>query len=187
MINGFLAVACATAIGLVNPPDRRGDDLEHVTGLLTLTGFYEHVATLIGARSRATDRHLIIAVADLDGYSMLLSLAGPAGARGCGDRAAHPVEQDAGVGGGEQVSEQELGLVDMGEHGLAAGGLAQLLRGGDAGTPPGDRQHRRGQHPDTHAARRRREPGRPRRDPGPGRHSHDPGAHRRRQSDPSDH
>ena len=26
---------CATAIGLVNPPDRRGDDLEHVTGLLT--------------------------------------------------------------------------------------------------------------------------------------------------------
>ena len=51
MISGFLAVACATAIGLVNPPDRRGDDLEHVTGLLTLTGFYEHVATLIGARS----------------------------------------------------------------------------------------------------------------------------------------
>ncbi len=81
VVNGFLAVACATAISLVNPHDRRGDDIEHVTGLLTVTGFYEQVATLIGARSRATDRHLIVAVADLDSYSLLRSLAGAAGAR----------------------------------------------------------------------------------------------------------
>lgn len=77
-INGFAAFACVMVIKMLDTQIRH--DIEPLTGLLTRDAFFEKVLTLIGARSRNDDLHLVIAVLDLDGYSALLSMSGVAGA-----------------------------------------------------------------------------------------------------------
>jgi GGDEF domain-containing protein len=80
VINVFTGFACIMVLRLIDLQVRYSD-IEPLTGLLTRAGFYEKVATLIGARSRHDDRYLVIAVVNLDSFSLLLSLAGAAGAR----------------------------------------------------------------------------------------------------------
>ncbi|GAC1640945.1 MAG: hypothetical protein NVS4B6_12290 [Mycobacterium sp.] len=53
-------------------------DLSPLTGLLTAHGFYDDVATLMGARSRREDRYLAAVVIDIDNYSALLAVEGAA-------------------------------------------------------------------------------------------------------------
>jgi GGDEF domain-containing protein len=53
-------------------------DLTPLTGLLTTDGFYDDVATLMGARSRREDRYLAAVVIDIDNYSALMAMEGAA-------------------------------------------------------------------------------------------------------------
>ena len=78
LVNAFAAVACVMVIRLIDM-QIRSSDIEPLTGLLTRNAFYENVATLIGARGRHDDRYLVIAVVNLDSFSLLLSFAGAAG------------------------------------------------------------------------------------------------------------
>ncbi len=65
VINVFTGFACIMVLRLIDLQVRYSD-IEPLTGLLTRAGFYEKVATLIGARSRHDDRYLVIAVVNLD-------------------------------------------------------------------------------------------------------------------------
>ena len=82
LLNVFGAFLCRTSIRLIDI-DNRHNGVEPLTGLLNRDGFSAKVAELIGARSRQDDRYLVVAVVNLDSYSLLLSLGGAAG----GDRA----------------------------------------------------------------------------------------------------
>lgn len=77
MINAFAAFITRVLLQLVRVdiPDHH---LEPLTGLLTRDGFYEHVATLLGARNREDDRYLVVAVLHIDSFSMVTSLRGAA-------------------------------------------------------------------------------------------------------------
>lgn len=79
MIVAFVAFACRTAINLVDS-DILNPDLEPLTGLLNRDGLHDKAATLLSARSRDDDRFFVIAVFNLDSFSLLTGLAGPAGA-----------------------------------------------------------------------------------------------------------
>jgi GGDEF domain-containing protein len=79
LVNVFAVFVCRMVIRLIDNQIRH-NDLEPLTGLLNRDAFYDQVATLIGARNRAEDRYLAVALVSLDNYSALLSLAGAAGA-----------------------------------------------------------------------------------------------------------
>jgi GGDEF domain-containing protein len=74
-------------------------DLTPLTGLPTTEGFYDDVATLIGARSRREDRYLAAVVIDIDNYSALLAVEGAgAGTRATvdtGDKLRRTVRREA--------------------------------------------------------------------------------------------
>lgn len=55
------------------------EDLDPLTGLLTRDAFYSGTSTLIGARQRDEDRYLVLAVAEIDGLSAVVSVQGPRG------------------------------------------------------------------------------------------------------------
>jgi len=78
LVNVFAVFVCRTAIRLIDI-DNRHDGIEPLTGLLNRDAFSEKVAELIGARSRQDDRYLVVAVVNLDSYSLLLSVDGAAG------------------------------------------------------------------------------------------------------------
>lgn len=78
-IVAFVAFACRTAIRLVDS-DILNPDLEPLTGLLNRDGLHDKAATLLAARSRDDDRFFVIAVFNLDSFSLLTGLAGPDGA-----------------------------------------------------------------------------------------------------------
>jgi GGDEF domain-containing protein len=78
LVNVFAVFLCRTAIRLIDI-DNRHDGIEPLTGLLNSDAFSEKVAELIGARSRQDDRYLVVAVVNLDSYSLLLSVGGAAG------------------------------------------------------------------------------------------------------------
>lgn len=55
--------------------------IDPMTGLLNRTAFDERVATILGARDRLNDRHLIVAVIGLDTHGLLTSMGQHAPAR----------------------------------------------------------------------------------------------------------
>ena len=86
LINVFVAFAARLVLRLLDTDIPHGD-IEPLTGLLNRDAFYDRVATLIGARSRRDDRHLVVIVVNLDGFSLLTAITGKAGAhRPCRDR-----------------------------------------------------------------------------------------------------
>ena len=83
MIVIFVAFACRTAIRLVDTDtdtDILNPDIEPLTGLLNRDGLHDKAATLLSARSRDDDRYFVLAVFNLDSFSLLTGLSGPAGA-----------------------------------------------------------------------------------------------------------
>ncbi len=75
--NVFIAVTVRMAMRLVEA--RMLDpDIEPLTGLFTRRAFDEQFATLIGSRSRDDDRYLVVLVANLDGFSVVTDMGGPA-------------------------------------------------------------------------------------------------------------
>ena len=78
LINVFVAFAARLVLRLLDTDIPHGD-IEPLTGLLNRDAFYDRVATLIGARSRREDRHLVVIVVSLDGFSLLTAMTGKAG------------------------------------------------------------------------------------------------------------
>lgn len=80
VIVAFVAFACRTAIWLVDvDTDILSPDLEPLTGLLNRDGLHDKAATLLSARSRDDDRFVVLAVFNLDSFSLLSGLEGEAG------------------------------------------------------------------------------------------------------------
>jgi diguanylate cyclase (GGDEF)-like protein len=73
--------------------------IEPLTGLLNRHAFYEQVATLIGARSRNDDRHLVVVVVNIDGFSLVTGMSGEAGGKrtrvAVGQRLRESLRRDA--------------------------------------------------------------------------------------------
>ena len=88
MVNIFAAFACATVIRLVGS-ELFERDVEPITGLLNRDGFYRSAATLLASRSRGDDRHLVVAVVNIDNFTLLTAMGGAA----AGDRARVVVAQ----------------------------------------------------------------------------------------------
>ncbi|WP_264065368.1 GGDEF domain-containing protein [Mycolicibacterium komossense] len=88
LVSVFAAFACRMVIRLLDTETVYGE-IEPLTGLLNKDAFYDKVATLIGARSRDDDQYLVVAVLNLDSYSLLVDMAGGAN----GDRARVEVGQ----------------------------------------------------------------------------------------------
>jgi len=78
LINVFVAFAARMVLRLLDTDIPHGD-IEPLTGLLNRDAFYDRVATLIGARSRRDDRHLVVIVVNLDDFSLLTATTGKAG------------------------------------------------------------------------------------------------------------
>jgi len=78
LINVFVAFAARLVLRLLDTDIPHGD-IEPLSGLLNRDAFYDRVATLIGARSRGEDRHLVVIVVNLDGFSLLTAMTGKAG------------------------------------------------------------------------------------------------------------
>jgi diguanylate cyclase (GGDEF)-like protein len=79
LINVFVAFAGRMVLRLLDTTILDGD-IEPLTGLLNRDAFYDRVDTLIGTRSRRDDRHLVVIVVNLDGFSLLTAMTGKAGA-----------------------------------------------------------------------------------------------------------
>ncbi|BBY50761.1 diguanylate cyclase [Mycolicibacterium arabiense] len=75
---GFVAFACRMAIRVIDSDVLHGE-VEPLTGLLDRRGFDDRIATSLSARSREDDRYLVIAVVNLDSFSLVTSLRGVAG------------------------------------------------------------------------------------------------------------
>ncbi len=88
LVNVFVAFACRMGIRLIETEVRYGE-IEPLTGLLDREAFFDQVATLIGARGRGADHHLVLLVANLDSFSLLTGMEGVAG----GNRARVAVAQ----------------------------------------------------------------------------------------------
>lgn len=74
LIKLFVTVSCQMVIQLIDADVRQGE-IEPLTGLLNRDTFYQAAATLLGARSRGGDRHLVIAVVNIDSFSLLTGAA----------------------------------------------------------------------------------------------------------------
>ena len=77
LVNGFAVLASRLVIRLIANDTIHGD-LEPVTGLFSRDGFYEQVATLIGARNRNDDRRLVVVIVNLDNHALLADMHGAA-------------------------------------------------------------------------------------------------------------
>lgn len=88
LVNVFVAFTTRAVIGLIDTEVNYGE-IEPLTGLLNRAAFYERIATVLGARTRDDDRHLIVVVANLDSFSLLTAIAGVSG----GDRARIAIAQ----------------------------------------------------------------------------------------------
>lgn len=88
LLNIFVAFICRMVIRLIETEVGYGE-IEPLTGLLDRQAFSNQLATLIGARSRGDDHHLVLMVVNLDSFSLLTGLDGVAG----GNRARVAVAQ----------------------------------------------------------------------------------------------
>ena len=77
LVNVFVAFSSRVLIRLLDNDIHT--DIEPLTGLLDRDGFYDRVATVIGARSRDDDRHLVMMVINVDNFSLLLAMTGDSG------------------------------------------------------------------------------------------------------------
>jgi diguanylate cyclase (GGDEF)-like protein len=75
MVNVFAVFGCRTLLRLISTEVLLGD-IEPVTGLLTRDAFAEQVATMMNCRGRGDDRYLVVAVANLDNFSILREMTG---------------------------------------------------------------------------------------------------------------
>lgn len=75
LVNLFAAFTCRVILQLVRT-DVPNEHMEPVTGLLTQDGFRQHIATLLGARSRQDDRFLVLLVIGVDHFDTLRSQRG---------------------------------------------------------------------------------------------------------------
>lgn len=78
-MNVFAAAACWVSVRLILA-DTETDEIEPLTGLLSRTGFYAHAGRLLGAGQRDEDRYLVLAVLNIDGYSLVTGMSGESGA-----------------------------------------------------------------------------------------------------------
>ena len=76
VVINLAAVFVARSVIRLLDRDAPDGDLVPRTGLRTTDGFYDDVATLMGARSRREDRYLAAVVIDIDNYSALLAVEG---------------------------------------------------------------------------------------------------------------
>jgi diguanylate cyclase (GGDEF)-like protein len=79
LVNVFPVFGCRTLLQLINA-EVLLDDVEPLTSLLTRDAFAEKVATLMSSRGRGGDRYLVVAVVNLDNFSVLEDIAGVAAA-----------------------------------------------------------------------------------------------------------
>jgi GGDEF domain-containing protein len=70
-----MCFGCRTLLRLINAEVLFGD-VEPLTGLLTRDAFAEKVATLMSSRGRGDDRYLVVAVVNLDNFSLLQDMDG---------------------------------------------------------------------------------------------------------------
>jgi diguanylate cyclase (GGDEF)-like protein len=75
LVNVFVAFACRMVIRLIETEVRYGE-IEPLTGLLNREGFFNRIATLIGARRRDDDHQLVVMVINLDSFSLLTGITG---------------------------------------------------------------------------------------------------------------
>src|SRR4051812_9036838 len=75
LINVFVAFAGRMVLRLLDTKILDGD-IEPLTGLLNRDAFYDRVDTLIGTRRRRDDRHRVVMVVNLDGFSLLTAMTG---------------------------------------------------------------------------------------------------------------
>lgn len=75
LINVFVVFSCRMVMRLLNSDTSRAD-IEPLTGLLNRDAFYQEAATLLAARSRDDDRHLVVAVVNIDSFGLHTDLAG---------------------------------------------------------------------------------------------------------------
>jgi diguanylate cyclase (GGDEF)-like protein len=75
LVNVFVAFACRMGIRLIETEVRYGE-IEPLTGLLNREGFFDRIATLIGARRRDDDHQLVVMVINLDSFSLLTGMTG---------------------------------------------------------------------------------------------------------------
>ena len=108
--------AVFVARGVIRLLDKNvaGADLTPLTGLLTTDGFYDDVATLMGARSRREDRYLAAVVIDIDNYSALLAVEGAAAGTQAtvdtGDKLRRTVRREAVLA---QAGEAQFWVADV--------------------------------------------------------------------------
>jgi GGDEF domain-containing protein len=75
LVNAFVVFACRTLLRSINS-ELMFEDVEPLTSLLTRDAFAEKVATLMSSRGRGDDRYLMVAVVNLDSFSLLQDMAG---------------------------------------------------------------------------------------------------------------
>ncbi|WP_102145050.1 GGDEF domain-containing protein [Mycobacterium hubeiense] len=75
LINVFIVFCCRMVMRLVNSDSRR-TEIEPLTGLLNREAFYQEAATLLASRSRDDDRHLVVAVVNIDSFALRTDMAG---------------------------------------------------------------------------------------------------------------
>ena len=113
LVNVFVAFACRTITRLIDTEILHGE-IEPLTGLLNRDGFYDHIATLIGARRRDDDRYLIVLVVNLDSFSLLTAMTGAAGGNrvrvAIGQRLRETVRRDAIIA---HIGDAEFFIADL--------------------------------------------------------------------------
>ena len=134
LINVFVAFASRMVLRLLDTEILHGD-IEPLTGLLNRDAFYDRVATLIGARSRRDDRHLVVVVVNLDSFSLLTAMTGAAGADrarvAIGQHLRETVRRDAFVA---HVGEAEFLIAELFTTPQPSP-LAERIRGGITTAP----------------------------------------------------
>jgi GGDEF domain-containing protein len=134
--NGFAVLASRLVIRLIAIDTMQGD-LEPVTGLLTRDGFYEQVATLIGARNRDDDRRLVVVIVNLDNHALLADMHGAARAVGVRVAIARSLRETARRGAViAHPSDAEFWVADLFTQ-ADPHPLAERIRGGVAGAKTG--------------------------------------------------
>ena len=113
LINVFGVFACRTLLRSITA-DVQLDDLEPLTSLLTADAFAEKAATLMSSRDRGGDRYLLVAVVNLDSFSLLRDMAGVAAANrarvAVGQRLRETVRQVALIA---HVADDEYLIADV--------------------------------------------------------------------------
>lgn len=134
VINVAVAITSRMAVRLILA-EHSADDVHPLTGLLTSAGFHAKAATLLGARERATDRHLVLVVLTVDGYSAITTMSGRSGGLRAqldvGAALRSSVRRDAVVA---HPSDAEFFIADVFAT-ADASPLVERVRGAVAGMP----------------------------------------------------